>query len=329
MNSKVRIKDIAQASGFSIAAVSRALKGQQGLSDETRERILAVAEEAGYDFSRLRSGKIRRLLFLLHPQHNIASALPFYSEIMLGIADECRDSDIAMSFHSVEPGGSLSDLIQLHQPDALICAGYQERELLVELKNTSLPVVLVDLWSPEFPCVNPDNYHGGYIVTRHLIEQGKKQIAFLGQSQKHYSIGQRFSGYQQALADAGLQSAPEYAITIPPVANFERELSLGLEKLLSLPNRPDAIFACNDVSAMIAIRVCGQKGIRVPEDIAIVGFDNIDAAAWTHPPLTTIAVDKRELGRDSFRLLMSDKPERSLLLPVKLIIRESSLNKGE
>lgn len=91
------------------------------------------------------------------------------------------------------------------------------------------------------------------------------------------------------------------------------------------PQPPDAIFAYNDVAALVAMRECARRGIRVPEDVAIVGFDDIDAAAWAHPPLSTVAVDKRELGRDAFQLLLSEESERNLLLPVRLVVRESSV----
>ncbi|POP47937.1 LacI family transcriptional regulator [Superficieibacter electus] len=324
MMKKTRIKDIATACGVSIAAVSRALKGQPGLSDETRQRILSIAEAEGYDFSRLRNGRIKRLLFLLHRHHNIASALPFYSTVMLGVADACRENDIAMSFQPVGPEDAIADLIALHQPDAILCAGYLEPEIIGELRKISLPVALVDLWAADFPCVNPDNYHGGFVVTRHLIEQGRRRIAFLGDAHHHYSIRQRLEGYQQALFEAGLSLPAQYRVEMPPVREIEQALTEGMETLLSLPQPPDAIFAYNDVAALIAMRICARKGYRVPEDIAIVGFDDIDAAAWAYPPLTTVAVDKRELGRDAFRLLVTGEGERNLLLPVRLVIRESS-----
>lgn len=325
MVKKTRIKDIAAACGVSIAAVSRALKGQPGLSEETRQRILSIAEAEGYDFSRLRSGRIKRLLFLMHREHNIASALPFYSSVMLGVADACRENEIAMSFQPIGPGDSVGELINLHQPDALICAGYLEAEVLAELRKTALPVALVDLWAADFPCANPDNYHGGFIATRHLLEQGRKRIALLGHSQRHYSIRQRTEGYLQALFDAGISLAEDYRIEVPPVKEIEQPLVEGMEKLLALPQPPDAIFAYNDMAALVAMRVCARKGIRVPDEIAIVGFDDIEAAAWAWPPLTTVAIDKRELGRDAFRLLLSDEGDRNLLLPVRLVVRESSL----
>ncbi|MFK3660294.1 LacI family DNA-binding transcriptional regulator [Scandinavium sp. NPDC088450] len=327
MAKKIRIKDIAAASGVSIGAVSRALKGQPGLSDETRQKILSIAQAEGYDFTRLRSGRIKRLLFLMHREHNIASAFPFYSTVMLGVADACRENDVAMSFQPIGPGDSITELVALHQPDALICAGYLEAEILAELRKTALPVALADLWAADFPCVNPDNYHGGFVATRHLIELGRKRIAFLGHSQRHYSIRQRVEGYQQALFDAGMTLSDDYLVEAPPVKDIEQVLIAGMEKLLALPEPPDAIFAYNDMAALVAMRVCAQQGLRIPEDIAIIGFDDIDAASWAHPPLTTVSIDKRELGRDAFQLLHSEGNDRNLLLPVKLVIRESTSGK--
>lgn len=178
MANKTRIKDIAMACGVSIAAVSQALKGQRGLSEETRQRILAIAESEGYDFGRLRSGRIKRLLFLLHREHNIASALPFYSSVMLGVADACRENDIAMSFLPIGPEDSLAELINLHQPDALIAAGYLETETLVELRKLALPVTLVDLWAADFPCVNPDNFHGASLRHGICLNKGANALRF-------------------------------------------------------------------------------------------------------------------------------------------------------
>ncbi|HEY1845712.1 MAG TPA: LacI family DNA-binding transcriptional regulator [Buttiauxella sp.] len=324
MTKPVRIRDIAEACGVSVGAVSRALKGQPGLREETRLRIISAAEQQGYDFSRLRSDKLKRVLFLLHRQHNISRALPFYSQLLLGIEDVCRDRGIALSFLSVGPGDTVSEQVMLHQPDALICAGFFEPELLALLQQMKLPLVLVDLWAPGLPCVNPDNMQGGYLATQHLIEQGRKRIAFLASTLSHYSIRQREKGYRQALYDARLLMPPEYEAIAPPLLDTEQSLIEAVNELLNLPEPPDAVFAYNDAAAMVVLRVCAQRGLRVPEDIALVGFDDIDAAAWSSPPLTTIAVDKQHLGREALRILLEEKQSDNLLLPVKLVVRGSS-----
>ena len=317
MTKPVRIRDIADACGVSVGAVSRALKGQPGLREETRQRIISVAQQQGYDFSRLRADKIKRVLFLLHRQHNISRALPFYSQLLLGIEDLCREKGVALSFLSIGPGDAVSEQVMLHQPDALICAGFFEPELLG-------PLVLVDLWAPGLPCVNPDNTLGGYLATQHLIAQGRSRIAFLASTLAHYSIRQREKGYRQALYEARLLMPPEYDVVAPPLLDTEQSLVDAVNELLRLPEPPDAIFAYNDAAAMVVQQVCAQQGIRIPEDLALVGFDDIDAAAWSHPPLTTIAVDKKQLGREALRLLLEENQEENLLLPVQLVVRGSS-----
>ena len=173
-----------------------------------------------------------------------------------------------------------------------------------------LPLVLVDLWAPDLPCVNPDNTQGGYLATQHLIAQGRSRIAFLASSLAHYSIRQREKGYRQALYEARLLMPPVYEAIAPPLLDTEQSLVEAVNELLSLPEPPDAIFAYNDAAALVVQRVCTQQGI--------------DAAAWSHPPLTTIAVDKQQLGREALRLLLEENQEENLLLPVQLVVRGSS-----
>ncbi|MFD1804667.1 LacI family DNA-binding transcriptional regulator [Mixta tenebrionis] len=324
MAKSVRIRDIAGACGVSPGAVSRALKGQPGLREETRRRIIAAAEQQGYDFSRLRSDKLKRVLFLLHRQHNISRALPFYSRLFLSIEEQCRAQGIALSFLSLGPADAISDQVMLHQPDALICAGFFEPELLALLQQLKLPLVLVDLYAPGLPCVNPDNMQGGYLATRHLLEQGRSRIAFLASTLSHYSIRQREKGYRQALYEAQLLMSPEYEAIAPPQLDTEQSLIQAINELLDLPEPPDAIFAYNDAAALLVLRVCAQRGLRVPEDIALVGFDDIESAAWAQPALTTIAVDKQLLGQKALQLLLEETQESNTLLPVNLVVRASS-----
>ncbi len=325
MKKNIRIKDIADESGVSIGAVSRALKGQPGLSDETRQRVLSIAKAKGYDFTRLRTNKIKRILFLLHRQHDLSKALPFYSPLILEIENNCRQNGIAMSFLAIQPGDPIQEQLQVHNPDALICAGFFEPELLTLLQQANIPITLVDLWFPGLPSVNPDNYEGGYLATRHLIEQGRKRIAFLASTSAHYSIRQREKGYRKALYEAQILLPPDYELASPPLLDIEQSLIANMHELLALPEPPDAIFAYNDVAAMVALRICQQTGFRVPQDIAVVGFDNIDYSLLTTPPLTTISVDKQQLARKTFELVMQESDETTILLPVTLVVRGSSV----
>lgn len=324
MTKPVRIRTIAEACGLSIAAVSRALKGQSGLKEETRQRVISLARDMGYDFGRLRGDKVKRVLFLLHRQHDIARALPFYSLLLLGVEDHCREKGIAMSFLSIGPADNIEEQIAAHHPDGLICAGYFENSLIAEVQKTKLPMVLVDLWAPNLPCVNVDNQRGGYLATHHLIESGRKRIAFLASTVTHYSIRQRERGYRQALYEAQMMMPPEYEVIASPLVDTDKLLTDAMNELLSLPVPPDAIFAYNDVTAIAAMNICEQRGFRVPQDVAVVGFDDIEPAAWCRPGLTTVAVDKHQLGYKAVELLLGGSASANEILPVKLVVRGSS-----
>lgn len=321
----ITIRDIATAAHVSAGAVSRALKGQTGLKDETRQRILTIAQQQGYDFTRLRNDKIRRVLFLLHRQHNISSALSFYTPLLLNVEHACHDEGIALSFLALGPADAVEDQVRLHNPDALLCAGFFELEVLAILKKMQLPMALVDLWSPDLPCINPDNFQGGFLATRHLIEQGRTRIAFLASSLAHYSIRLRERGYRQALYEAKMLMQPEYEAIASPLEDVDASLSKAVEELLDLPEPPDAIFAYNDSAALIAMRICLQRGLRIPEDIALVGFDDIDSARMAQPPLTTLAIDKALLGQRALQLLLKPASNNDQqLLPVTLVKRAST-----
>ncbi|MDR1828485.1 MAG: LacI family transcriptional regulator [Methylobacteriaceae bacterium] len=325
MTNAVRIRDIAVAAGVSAGAVSRALKGHAGLSDETRARILQVAREQGYDFSRLRSDKIRRMLFLLHKQHNIANAQLFYSPLLLAVENACRSRGIALSFLALGPTDPVVEQVHRHSPDALLLAGFFEPELTAALRNMQIPVALVDSWLPDLPSVNPDNLTGGYLATRHLIACGRTRIAFLASSLAHYSIRLREKGYRRALYEAKLLIPPEYEAIAPPILDTEASLIEAMRDLLDLHEPPDAVFAYNDAAALIAMRTCQQRGLKIPGDIAFVGFDDIQAAGMVFPPLTTIENDRERLGREAVELFVNPAGERDQrIVPVRLIERKSA-----
>jgi DNA-binding LacI/PurR family transcriptional regulator len=322
----VTIRDIARATGLSIGTVSRALKNQAGLTEETRARVSTVARAMAYDFSQLKQGRIRRIAFLLHRQHNTLSSSPFYSPVLHGAEEACRREGVALSFIAVGPAEPVLDQIRLHQPDAILCAGFFEPELLDALRDTGKPLVLVDMHLPGYTSVNPDHRLGGYLATRHLIQQGRKRIAMLSGSLAHYSIQQRAHGFRKALFDARMLANPELEICIPQSADQEQGVRAAMRTLLAMTQRPDAVFCYNDSTALTALHFCLDAGLKIPHDIAIVGFDDISAAAMAIPPLSSVNIDKEALGALGVELLLR-KPGAEVLektLSVQLVVRESS-----
>jgi DNA-binding LacI/PurR family transcriptional regulator len=197
--------------------------------------------------------------------------------------------------------------------------------MLAALVALQRPLVLIDLWAPGLRSVNIDNLAGAALAMNHLFELGRRRIAFIGGSLAHFSIAQRALGYRRAFFEAGLLFDPSLEVTIDAGLDPDTGAARAMERLLDAAAAPDAVFAYNDAAALAAMRVCQQRGLRVPEDIAIVGFDDIAGAAHSAPSLTTIAIDKEALGRRGVELLLEESPAASeLSLPVRLIARGST-----
>lgn len=320
------IRDIAKATNYSIGTVSRALKNQDGLTEKTRARIRAVARELGYDFGKLRQGELRRIAFLLHRQHDTQTSSPFYLPVLHGAEEACRRRGIALSFVVVGPAEPVLELVRVQQPDALLCAGFFEAELLDALRETGKPLVLLDMRLPGYRSVNPDHQLGGYLATRHLLSLGRRRIAMLCGSLAHHSIHERSRGFRKALFEARMLADPELEVQLPRVGGPSDNVRRAMDALLALPKRPDALFCYNDSTALTAMQHCLERGLKIPHDLAIVGFDDIQAAADAVPPLSSIAIDKEALGALGVELLLEKHPapDADRTLPVQLVVRESS-----
>lgn len=321
----ITIRELANAAGVSIGTVSRALKNQPGLSEQTRNDVLRVANELGYDISRLRSSKPRRILFLYNRLHASLSANPFYSVVLNGVERACREANVSLSLLSVGAGDSVQNWIRRHEPNGLLCAGFFDGETLADIKSTELPTVLVDHFSARTYCVNDDNLQGARLITQHLIDQGYQRIAMISGPPTHNSVVLRQRGYRKALFDAGRLADPDLEVTLATDMPYEASAIAAMQRLLSLPTRPDAVFAYNDETALNALRACQQEGLSVPNDIAIAGYDDIEAAERSKPALTTVRVDKELLGSlAAQRLIDGELTFGEELLPVELVVRAST-----
>lgn len=321
----VTIRDIAQSCGVSIGTVSRALKNQPGLTEETRAQVWTTARQLGYDTERLRQGKLRRVAFLLHRQHSNLAENPFFAMVLHGVEEACREQAIVPTLLALGPVDPVADLVLRHNPDALLLAGFFEPELLTVLAGLGKPMVLIDLWSQGLRSVNPDNIQGSYQLTSHLIAQGCRRIGFLSSSLAHFSIHQRQRGYRRALFDHQILGDPDLEVSIPPGMALNEGVEFITRQLLDLPQPIDALFAYNDYAALIAMRVCQEAGLRVPEDICVAGFDDIGPTRYSAPALTSVHVDQEALGRAGVELLLQDElPLSDEILPATLLVRAST-----
>ncbi|GAA5185142.1 LacI family DNA-binding transcriptional regulator [Niveibacterium umoris] len=319
---------MAARAGVSVGSVSRALKNQPGLSDETRARILAAADTLGYDIGRLRARPLKRVVCLLHRQHSTLTGNQFFSHVVQGAEAAAREHGIAMSLFSVAPTDPLHDMIvALHEPDGFLCAGFLEDEVLSELVATGHPLVLIDYQWRDLPAINADNEGGAFTAISRLIASGHRRIAFIHGPLSHHSILQRMRGYRAALFHHGIPGDPELEILLDRSDDPEGASARAVDELLARPTPPEAIFAYNDVCALATMRACQRRGVRIPEDISIIGFDDIGAAALSTPPLTTLRIGKEEMGRIGMQCLAditAGKPATKVVLPVELVVRGSA-----
>jgi LacI family transcriptional regulator len=334
MARNVGIADIARDSGFSINTVSRALNNMPGVSPQTRARVLAVAERLRYTPSRvarsLLSHKATRTLGLVVTD----CTNPFYAGLIRAVEDTAfnRDYNVILcnsgESHQREIG-AIRMLLENRVAGMLITPVQESSEQIMDLVEREVPFVLVARRFEDVDAcyVTSDNVGGAYDAASLLVSLGHRRIGHLTGRQGISSVAERLLGYKRALTEHGLN----FDDTL--VARDERDLMGGYRsalRLLALEPRATAIFAYNDLQAFGALRAARERRLRVPEELAIVGFDTIELSTVCDVPLTTVSQPVHELGRLSVEMLlrMMDDPrsiqERQVVLPTELVLRASS-----
>jgi DNA-binding LacI/PurR family transcriptional regulator len=332
---KPSLEAIAEKAGVSTATVSRALNDRAGVNPETREKILLIAHEMGYMPNAAAKGLATSRTYTLGliisdrpPQEPITN---FPDETMLGLDQEARDH----GYHVITTFVN-SDMMQdaLRVPlvsesrsDGLILVGPAlKASFIIQLASSDIPIVLVDnlLNETRVDAIVCDNWSGAYNITRHLIQtHGLRNLAFISGPADWFSSRERRQGYENALAE--IRQAPRVIFMEDTTMVFG--YGAMLEALERFPDL-EGIVAVNDATAIGAIRACKERGIRVPEDIAVVGFDNVGWAPLHDPPLTTVRIFWREIGIQAARRLI-DRIERNTLasfqlrMSTELIVRRS------
>lgn len=330
--------DIAALAGVSQPTVSRALSGNPSVSAETRERVLEAARQLHYTVDKNASGLRRRqsrtiaLLFFEDPTPDDTLINPFYLSMLGSLTRACASKgyDLLISMQQLS-GDWHVDYEDSRKADGILLLGYGNymtaRPRLEQLVEQGTHFVR---WGAARAgqvgtTVGSDNDQGGYLAGRHLVERGRRQIAFLGTvSDDCPEFVERWTGYQRALAECGLSQDARLRIDAAPTEQAGRAAAM---QLLGQGVPFDAIFATSDLVALGAMRVLHDAGKHIPDDVSIVGFDDLAAARMAEPPLTTVAQDARQAGEALVETLIAKIEERapeSLLLPVRLVVRGSS-----
>lgn len=315
MATHVTIDDIARLAGVSKATVSRVLNQKPDVDTETRERIMRIMREQGFVRNPTADGLARgknRLIGMLVP----SLTWPLMTEVMRGVGAALEQSQYELILYSISheedratsPGhtNAVLDRILATKLTAGLVAMFPgaATQHVSALHTANYPVIIVDDQGlpTNTPWIGVDNRGGGYQATRRLLELGHRRIAFIAGPSTYQCSHERYDGYAQALAEAGLQVDPALLL------RGDYELPSGREAaraLLSLEDRPTAVFASNDLMAYGILEVAAERGVRIPDEIALVGFDDIMPSAHTMPALTTIRQPFFEMGKEAITRLLA------------------------
>ena len=330
--------DIAYRAGVSQSTVSRALRGDPNVSEDTRRRIEAIARELKYkvdkNASNLRSQHSNTIavLFFEDPSPDPSLINPFFLAMVGSITRACakRSYDLLISFQKFAQDWN-EDYEDSGKADGLILLGYGDfltyRDRLQKLAEQGTRFVR---WgavqtAQHGVSIGSDNYQGGRDAADHLIGLGRRRIAFLGDGSSHYpEFAERYRGYRDCLTAAGLEACE--ALQVNAISS-ELSGAEATRELIARHERFDAVVAASDLIAIGALHAVREAGLNVPRDVSIVGYDDLPAASLVNPPLTTVAQDTWLAGEklvDTLLRLVHGEQAESLVLPTKLIVRRST-----
>ena len=306
----VTIYDIAKKADVSIATVSRVLNNRARVAEATRQRVFEVAEQLGYrphvSAKNLAGGKVDVVAAVIPMMTN-----HFFMEVMRGLQDQLVATDFDLLVYSAptydDVEGQLERSLQRgRSAGVLLFSTPLDRSLERMLRRRSVPVVLVDEFHPDFDSISVDNTRGGYLATRHLLNCGYRRVGLILANLVSTPATARWAGYEQALQDAGLRVEGDLVVTHQELDRHGytgRAGYLAMQQMLARKPYPEAVFVASDIQALGALKAAEEARLRVPEDVAILGFDDIDVSQYVG--LSTLHQPMYEMGRVAVEKLMA------------------------
>lgn len=296
---RVSMQTIADKLNISKVTVFKALNNQPGVSSELREKIIKLCNELGYDkWTSSLKGSCN--LAYIVPKRFFLENENFYSSIYYYLNKECQREEIQLSLFIIdaysEENCVLPSQVQAGQFNGLLIGGEMNLSFLNALSGTNLPIVFIDFYVSGFKadCVVVDNYYVGYVATNYLIENGHRDIGFLGDPKQTTSISDRFFGYLKALLANDLEYNKNWHIV-------NNDKITGYYHLdFDLPGKLPTAYICHcDMAAYFLMQKLATYKIKVPEDVSIISFDNTQLSQDCNPPLTTIDISKKEFAKNA------------------------------
>ncbi len=328
----VTILQVAQEAGVSVATVSRVINKSGKVKEKTIQKVTDAIEKLGYA-PNLQARNLRRnesgAILVLLP--NITNY--YYAHIFEGINEEARKQGYHVFLSSTQGRNQeemLRDAIRQKQADGAILLALNREDSWISAYSREFPVVQCCEYAENGSTahISIDNYAAGYEATKYLIQLGHKRIGMLSSRNHFLSTQKREQGYLDALRDGGMELDADWIAYVDESYSYSSSLT-AVRQLLSLKERPDALFCIGDEPAFGAVVVADEMGIRVPEELSVVGFDDVNYTTMIHPYLTTMAQPCGQLGQRAVKMLLSlirgGKLEPAdIVLPYKFIEREST-----
>lgn len=335
MGRRMTIKDVAKEANVSVATVSYVLNGKDNISGETQKRVRDAVLKLEYvtNFSaRSMANNESRLIGVIIPQTEQGERLlfhnAFYSEMVGSIEYHARKQGYHILITGTNANEDYLNLVKQRNLEGIIIVGIYPDAFYSELKKSQIPIVLVDSYCQDFYFhnVHINDRYGGYLATKHLLESGHREIAMVASTLRSGGVSDaRFNGYKDALEEYGVPFRKEYIFE----TNVDFESAKEQARRIAGSKHPiTAVFAYADLMAVGLIKEFSILGIRVPEDISIVGFDDLDFSRLCIPSLTTIHQDIQEKGAKAVEILLSDikgksQGKQEVVLPINLVRRDS------
>jgi LacI family transcriptional regulator len=333
------IKDVAKAANVSIATVSLVLHNNERISSETKRRVLKSIKQLNYHPSRSARGLVSRktgnIGFVVTEEHFLRTE-PFYTRVFLGAEFEAREKDnyvllatVSSSFKKDDP---LPRFILERNADGILIAGKVPEAFIESIIKYKMPILFIDYLPPngDFPSVLIDNVRGGMLATEYLINSGHQNIGFIGGEISHPSIMERLQGYKLALERANINNSNGLVVTNDEY--LSRQNGYRSAEQLFIQNKDvTAIFASNNATAVGVMQYLKDNNLNIPNDISLIGFDDVETDMMIDPPLTTIKVPVVKMGTEAVQLLFNiikteNTTTKKIIVPIELVVRESIKN---
>lgn len=335
MKKSVTIKDVAREANVSVATISYVLNGKENISEETKNRVYAAMEKLNYIPNLSARGLVKntsKLIGVVIPQTEPGSKLmfsnTFYSEIMSSIEYHARLRGYHVLISGTDANESYFTLAKQRNLDGIIIIGAYPDGFYNEVKKTQIPIVLVDSYFKDhyFHSIGINDQYGGYLATKYLLDMGHRDIAiFTGAIKEGGVVKKRYDGYLDALREYGIEPDPKKVFE--GYMNYESGL-INAQKLIDKGTKVTAVFCMADILAIGAINGFMKKGVKVPDDISIIGFDNLAIAEYIMPGLTTIQQNISAKGEEAVNMLFNSmngdfQTKQEKILPISIVERES------